>query len=207
MRVRSLVVLVLFGGVVSACREGGPPAQQPAGSSPPAADGSCVVWGREVEFARSVKDHDAHAFAEHVHPGAVFVEGDGSVLRGRDAVVTSWASIIRGDDVHLEWYPTSVIQTGAAHDVALVRTGSLLDRGDQAGREAALPDGHISVRLGARHRRNVARAHGWRHAATRCGDRGRHRPVEGRSPRPVSWRRIGSGHRRTEDGSPWRRRT
>jgi ketosteroid isomerase-like protein len=67
-----------------------------------------------------VKDHDARAFAEHVHPGATFVEGDGSVLRGRDAVVGSWASIIRGDDFHLEWYPTSVIQTGAP-DVALSR--------------------------------------------------------------------------------------
>lgn len=83
-------------------------------------DLSCTVWDREVEFARSVKDHDARAFAEHVHPGAVFVEGDGSVLHGRDAVVTSWASIIRGDDVHLEWYPTSVIQTGA-QDVAISR--------------------------------------------------------------------------------------
>jgi uncharacterized protein (TIGR02246 family) len=83
-------------------------------------DASCAVWDREVEFARSVKEHDARAFAEHVHPGAVFIEGDGSVLRGRDAVVTSWAPIVRGDDVHLEWYPTSVIQTGAP-DVALSR--------------------------------------------------------------------------------------
>lgn len=89
-------------------------------AAPPVLDLSCAVWDREVEFARSVKDHDARVFAEHVHPGAVFVEGDGSVLHGRDAVVTSWASIIRGDDVHLEWYPTSVIQTGA-QDVAISR--------------------------------------------------------------------------------------
>ena len=121
MRVRSLVVWVLLGSSGAfACREGATPAQQPAVSSPPAADASCTVWGRELEFARSVKEHDARAFAEHVHPGAVFVQGDGSVLRGRDAVVTSWASIIRGGEVHLEWYPTSVIQTGAP-DVALSR--------------------------------------------------------------------------------------
>jgi uncharacterized protein (TIGR02246 family) len=71
-----------------------------------------VVWEREVSFARSVHDHDAHAFAEHVLPGALFLQGDGSVLRGRDAVVEGWKGIIRGEGVRLEWHPTSVIVTG-----------------------------------------------------------------------------------------------
>lgn len=121
MKKRFFPAVAVCGVLAAGCASGAAPSSTPphavAASSP---DASCAVWEREVEFARSVKDHDAGAFAEHVHPGAVFVEGDGSVLRGRDAVVTGWASIIRGDNVHLEWYPTSVIQTGAK-DVALSR--------------------------------------------------------------------------------------
>jgi ketosteroid isomerase-like protein len=120
---RFCIVLVAVGGLsVEGCASGTiPPASTaPAAVASPAGDASCVVWDREVEFARSVKEHDAGAFAEHVHPGAAFVEGDGSVLRGRDAVSTSWAPIVRGDDLHLEWYPTSVIQTGA-RDIAISR--------------------------------------------------------------------------------------
>ena len=83
-------------------------------------DATCLVWDREVGFAKSVHDHDARAFAEHVHPGAVFVQGDGTLLRGRDAIATDWDRIIRGDGLRLEWHPTSVVQTGAP-GVALSR--------------------------------------------------------------------------------------
>lgn len=69
------------------------------------------MWTREVEFARSVNDHDAAAFAEHVHPGAVFVDSQG-VAQGREAIVKGWASIVRGEGVHLQWHPTSVVLTG-----------------------------------------------------------------------------------------------
>ncbi len=120
MRCVAVFAVALCGASGEGCVSRTTPASPAPASAPPVLDLSCTVWDREVEFARSVKDHDARAFAEHVHPGAVFVEGDGSVLHGRDAVVTSWASIIRGDDVHLEWYPTSVIQTGA-QDVAISR--------------------------------------------------------------------------------------
>jgi uncharacterized protein (TIGR02246 family) len=83
-------------------------------------DASCVVWDREVSFARAVHDHDARAFAEHVQSGAVFVQGDGALLRGRDAIASDWDKIIRGDGLRLEWHPTSVVQTGAP-GVALSR--------------------------------------------------------------------------------------
>jgi uncharacterized protein (TIGR02246 family) len=78
------------------------------------------VWDRENSFAASVKAHDVRAFAEHVHPGAVFVEGEGSVLRGRDAIVAGWNDVVRGDALRLEWHPTSVVATGDPH-VALSR--------------------------------------------------------------------------------------
>jgi ketosteroid isomerase-like protein len=86
---------------------------------PPVAGGVCAVWIREVEFARSVQDHDVAAFAEHVHPRAVFVDPQG-VTQGRDAIVKGWASILRGDTVHLQWHPTSVVLTGDGR-VALSR--------------------------------------------------------------------------------------
>jgi ketosteroid isomerase-like protein len=90
------------------------PASSPAAASAvsvaPAA-AACEVWDREVAFARSVQNHDAHAFAEIVHPGAVFVERD-TLHQGRDAVVKSWEDLIRGDAMRLDWHPTSVVLTG-----------------------------------------------------------------------------------------------
>jgi ketosteroid isomerase-like protein len=79
------------------------------------------VWDRELSFAKSVSDHDAVAFAEHVHPSAVFVDGDGTYLRGRDAVVHGWATIIGGAKVNLMWHPTTVI--------ADMKSGVALSRG------------------------------------------------------------------------------
>jgi uncharacterized protein (TIGR02246 family) len=81
--------------------------------------GRCAVWDRENEFARSVADHDAKRFAEHVLPAAVFVDG-GDLLRGRDAIVAGWESIIRGEGFVLTWHPTSVEILGDSR-VALSR--------------------------------------------------------------------------------------
>jgi ketosteroid isomerase-like protein len=80
------------------------------------------VWNREVEFAKAVQDHDTRAFAEHVHLGAVFVEGDAAsdVKRGRDAIADAWKGLLHGDAIRLDWHPTSVILTGDPH-VALSR--------------------------------------------------------------------------------------
>lgn len=88
-----------------------PGAATAAPGSQPASVAACAVWNREVEFARSVHDHDAAAFAEHVHPGAVFVDQQGA-SQGREAIVRDWAGIVRGDTVHLGWHPTSVVLTG-----------------------------------------------------------------------------------------------
>jgi len=77
-------------------------------------DPTCAVWDRETSFAKSVEAHDTRAFAEHVHPGAVFIEGNGQKLtRGRDAVVASWQGILKGEGFKFFWRPTSVVPTGA----------------------------------------------------------------------------------------------
>ena len=109
---------------------------QPA-AGPPDADGyptlkarhterECAVWAREQSFAASVERHDAAAFAEHLHPGAIFNAGDAAAERGRDAVLTAWADIVEGRDVVLRWWPGSV-QIGGEPDLALSRGPFLLE--------------------------------------------------------------------------------
>ena len=48
-------------------------AQQPAPPKPAYSADECAVWAREASFAQSVEDHDAKAFAEHLHADASFV--------------------------------------------------------------------------------------------------------------------------------------
>ena len=83
-----------------------------APSSSPAADTArCQVWQRELSFARSVADHDALAFAEHLHPQAAFgVERQPSI--GRTKIVEEWKGIIDGSAIKLEWYPDLVTVGG-----------------------------------------------------------------------------------------------
>jgi ketosteroid isomerase-like protein len=77
----------------------------PAASPLPTAGDRCAVWDRENGFSKAVADHDLAAFAEFVHPRAVFA-GD-TVLRGRDEVVKGWTPIVKGEGVSLVWHPTS----------------------------------------------------------------------------------------------------
>jgi ketosteroid isomerase-like protein len=74
-------------------------------------DERCAVWARELGFAQSVADHDAKAFAEHLHSNAVFGVGS-KPTRGRDAITREWAGIIDGSAVKLAWYPAIVTVGG-----------------------------------------------------------------------------------------------
>jgi ketosteroid isomerase-like protein len=80
--------------------------------SAPAADTArCQVWQRELSFAKSVADHDASAFAEHLHPQAAFgVERQPSI--GREKIAEEWRGIIDGSAIKLEWYPDRVTVGG-----------------------------------------------------------------------------------------------
>lgn len=74
-------------------------------------DGRCAVWARELGFARSVADHDARAFAEHLHANAVFGVSN-KPTRGREAITREWTGIIDGSAVKLAWYPAIVTVGG-----------------------------------------------------------------------------------------------
>jgi ketosteroid isomerase-like protein len=106
-----LAALLLLTGCASATRTTSPP-------SPPAVDARCAVWARELSFARSVRDHDAAAFADHVLEGAVFVGA--TTLHGREAVVKGWDDIVRGTAGRFDWHPAEVVVTGDPH-VAMSR--------------------------------------------------------------------------------------
>lgn len=129
----SLLLLALFAGSLQAA-----PAETPQ-------QAECAVWQRELSFARSVADHDAAAFAEHLHPQAVFGVS-GKPTRGREAITREWAGLIAGTALLLRWYPAIVTlggdgrtayssgpalyedpKTGAAR---LGRFGSVWQRGD-----------------------------------------------------------------------------
>ena len=94
--------------LVAAADEAPPPAPKPLTYS---AD-ECAVWERERSFAQSVANHDAKAFAEHVHPDAAFLPGPNAVVRGRAAVAADWAGLIAGGDVELQWHPQLVAIAG-----------------------------------------------------------------------------------------------
>jgi len=89
----------------------------------------CAVWARELSFADSVAQHDAKAFADHVHAGAVFSAKSPQPLRGRDAILQRWAKIIDGTGLKLSWYPTSVV-IGGEGDIALSSGPALYESPD-----------------------------------------------------------------------------
>jgi ketosteroid isomerase-like protein len=80
----------------------------------------CQVWDREVSFAAAVEKHDAKAFAEHLHPGAVFLGGANKAKRGSETIAAAWADIVKGSDGVLHWHPDTVV-IGGDPNVALSR--------------------------------------------------------------------------------------
>ncbi len=77
----------------------------------------CEVWARELSFARSVADHDAAAFAAHLHSGAVFGAKSPQPQRGREEIVRAWQGLIEGRRVKLSWYP-AMVAIGGEGDIA-----------------------------------------------------------------------------------------
>ena len=86
----------------------------------------CAVWQRELSFAQSVDNHDAKAFAAHLHPGAVFAAGTENPIRGGDAVLKNWAGLIEGRPLRLRWRP-NIVNIGGNRNVAISRGPYLLE--------------------------------------------------------------------------------
>ncbi len=86
----------------------------------------CAVWARERSFAKSVDDHDAKAFAEHLHPGALFNAGSEAPTRGAEAVAKGWAGIIEGKRIVLRWR-AQFVNIGGEPDIAISRGPYVLE--------------------------------------------------------------------------------
>ena len=87
-------------------------AAQPDTPTPPVdAAARCQVWQRELDFARSVAEHDPVAFAEHLHPRTAFGVGRKATV-GRAVVTAEWQGILDGSAVALAWYPDVVTVGG-----------------------------------------------------------------------------------------------
>lgn len=85
---------------------------QVSASAPETArEAECAVWQRELSFARSVADHDAAAFAQHLHPDAAFGVSQ-KPTRGREAITREWTPLIEGTALKLSWYPSVVTAGG-----------------------------------------------------------------------------------------------
>lgn len=135
MFARTLVSLAIALPTLASAQQPAPAAQPAAGNAQPAAAPAapppfpltrpepmtadeCAVWNRERSFARSVEAHDAKAFAEHVHPGAVFIDGPGTEQKGPEAITKGWDGIIKGEGPLLRWYP-GIAHIGGEKDIAL----------------------------------------------------------------------------------------
>ena len=102
---------LLVGGAAVAADA--PPAPLPTLSAD-----ECAVWQREMSFARSVAEHDASAFAEHVDEAAAFASSRPEPQRGRAHIVEQWAALIDGKPLRVQWYPTRVTIAASRGDVA-----------------------------------------------------------------------------------------
>lgn len=94
------------------------PAAVPGAPPAPAMSAAeCEVFARERSFAAALARHDAAAFAEHLHPGAVFIGGP-QPARGRETIVEQWGPLVEGRGVRLRWGPDLVV-IGGDPDTAL----------------------------------------------------------------------------------------
>ena len=113
---RTALAVVLAGPAIGAMGAEPVPAPQAAEPAVFTAE-ECAVWARELSFAQSVADHDAVAFAAHLHADTAFNSGKPQPLRGRGVVTDAWGDIIAGKGLKLLWYPTRVT-IGGPGDVA-----------------------------------------------------------------------------------------
>jgi ketosteroid isomerase-like protein len=133
---RALLFLVLLPAAATASAAAAGPQPAPAARMTAA---ECEVWARELSFAKSVADHDAKAFAEHVDQDAAFSVDSPEPLRGRDEITRQWGGIIQGKTLLLSWYPTRTTIAGAP-DVAFSAGPALF--------EDTRPDAKQRYRLG-----------------------------------------------------------
>lgn len=71
------------------------------------------VWDTEVAFARTMAQRDLAAFERFLSPHTVWWSGpQGSVLRGKAAVVAAWKRFYEGAQAPFSWAPDEVVVIG-----------------------------------------------------------------------------------------------
>jgi len=115
---RSFALLALLAPLAAAAADATTAESKPTQPQARMTAAECEVWTRELSFAKSVADHDAVAFAEHIDPDAAFAAESPEPLRGRAAIAEQWDDIVHGKRVLLSWYPTRTTIAGAS-DVAI----------------------------------------------------------------------------------------
>jgi ketosteroid isomerase-like protein len=128
------ILLCTAAGATAAVPEPAPAARMTAAE--------CEVWARELSFAKSVADHDAAAFADHVDQDAAFSAESPEPLRGRETITRQWGGLIQGKAVRLSWYPARTTIAGSP-DIAISSGPSLI--------EDLRPGAKQHYRLGAFH--------------------------------------------------------
>ena len=122
--VPAALLLALLPVGVAVC---GTPAPAASSAGPALSPTECAVFARELSFARSVAEHDAKAFADHVGQDAAFDAGGATPTRGRAAVVQAWTPLVIGTGVRLEGYPTRTTVAGTG-DLAWSTGPALIER-------------------------------------------------------------------------------
>jgi len=92
-----------------------------------ASSDECIVWRRELAFARTVEAHDLRAFQSFLHAGTVFDAGTADADRGSDEVAKGWAEIVEGRTIALRWRP-GIVHIGGEPGIALSRGPYILQR-------------------------------------------------------------------------------
>ncbi len=90
------------------------PMSTPAQTSNPDLDAlQREVWDTEVAFARTMAQRDLAAFERFLSPHTVWWSGpQGSVLRGKAAVVAAWKRFYEGPQAPFSWQPDEVVVIG-----------------------------------------------------------------------------------------------
>jgi ketosteroid isomerase-like protein len=110
--IHPFTLLALLVAAPALAQDASPPEPPKAPPKARMSAAECEVWARELSFSQSVADHDAAAFAEHLHAQAAFGSGRAVPTRSREAVAREWAGLIAGKPVTLSWYPTRTTIAG-----------------------------------------------------------------------------------------------
>lgn len=138
----SLALLALLAPLAAAAADATTTTAKPTPPQARMSAAECQVWARELSFAKSVADHDAVVFAEHIDPDAAFAAESPQPLRGRANITQQWGGILQGKSMLLSWYPARATIAGIP-DVALTSGPVLI--------EDLHPGANPHYRLGAFH--------------------------------------------------------